>query len=90
MIRGTRHRKLSAERVHLRRLAARNQRPADAAELVLLLEVRNFSGKPALREIQHLNEFRQFGEAAEHSRSVDHKLADGVHHPVEPLERDAD
>ena len=53
-----RRRSFRAESIHLRRLAAGNQRPADAAELVFLLELRNFSGEPALREIQDFDEFR--------------------------------
>ena len=39
--------------------------------------------------MQHLNEFGQFGEPAEHARPVDDEFADRVHHAVEPLERNA-
>ena len=80
---------VAAERIFLQLLPAGHQRVGDAAELVLLLEVGDLARQPRLRKLQDLDEFREFGEAAEHARAVDDELADRVHHAVEPLERNA-
>src|SRR5271155_878984 len=80
---------IRTEGVHLRGMASGDERRLDFAEFVFLLEFGNFSGQAALREIQDFDEFGELSETADHACAIDDELADGVHHAVQALERDA-
>jgi len=62
---------------------------ADAVELVLFLKFVDLALQALLRKTECVDQLLQFGDAANHFRTVDDQFADGVHHAVEPRERDA-
>ena len=62
---------------------------ADAVELVLFLKFVDLAVQALLRKTECVDQLFQFGDAANHFRAVDDQFADGVHHAVEPRQRDA-
>ena len=62
---------------------------ADAVELVFFLEFVDFALQAFLGEAERVDEFFEFGDAADHAGAVDDQFADGVHHAVEAFESDA-
>ena len=78
---------------HLRRWrSALRKRPTsgiDAIEFVLFLELGDFALQAFFRKAERFDEALEFGDAPDHSRTVDDQFADGVHHAVKPRQRNA-
>ena len=51
--------------------------------LVLFLELGDFALQAFFRKAERFDETLQFGDASNHSRTVDDEFADGIHHAVE-------